>query len=1256
MSIGTGESLNSGTSNLSLNSTLTIDDGGTLSSGSGPVTVSGALTLSGELVQGGGILNLISGGTVGATGELDVKDSELKLGSALSFAGTLVVNSGTTWSGFGGTLDLSAGTLEASGGSINLNDFSTGANTIFKLSADTEILSAGNVTFGTLELNGNKLTLAEGSAGLTLPNTLTMTAAGSIIETKNSHLTLSNALQLDSGSITSTGGILFFEGGLTLGADGALDVTGSTLSVSQNLDLSAGTFSSSNNSILKLEDAATLSSSSPVSFGSLNLNDKVLTLGSATTQLNITDATTSVNLNGVSIETEAGSLTLSGALTMSNLAKLNSSGGTITLNSGGSLASGSTLSLPDTTLVLQNALAISASTLKTKNTTFITNGNALSLSAGILEVEGTQNLDGVFPDSTSTLSLSGNTTLNYSDTLSIGTLELANFALTLDDAMEGLTVSQAVTLDAATEQIISGDADLSLNGGITVSAGTLSSSGGTVSASSLSAGAAGILNFQGGTLSLPNGATAVSGASFTTSATTISLGGTLAVADSWTSTGTGISLTADAELSSTAPLTLATLTTNGHGFELESDTTDLTISDGLTINASLEENSGVGTGSADLTLNGPLTVLGGGISSSGGTLTFGPASGATSFVENTGMQLKDTTLVLQTNINLNYLKLTGTSTIQTNANTLSPVYLEIGTDNELDLTNAVNSETGIDLAGDSSITYTGGDLLIKYISVGGFSLALNQDITSLTAENIWLTNDYDSNRPNYMASTGKFLSQGVNVTLTKPLWLDKGKLEMGGGTLSLVQGGEVRDGGELDLSNSILELTGPFYNYQGAGTLTTSASTLRLNSNVKFEPGNDATFDTYEPNGWGMVLHNDMQDSSETVNLTLGTNGVDLTLQPNTESLTSGFVNYYSNEDGAVFDTNSHGIGIKSYDVGLTINGNVTLRDNALISVYNENISLANLSLESGNVEVNSGSSGGSLSLAGGSIGANGQLKVGGQATLNLEGDLTVAGILNLHPHSIFNLAGNTLNAAGARLELGGERSFDSITTNENTTLEVNSYLDLSRTDSGSSTIGNLELIMLEGDSGSNSLNISNMSLVIAGTAALDGKQITLNSGNLSFQGAPSFSNMSSLNVSGGELILQSGGTFSDSSLNFTSSVFRPSGTVSVTNGGSLSLNETSSITLEGDVTLTQSSTVYWPSLDLNGNTLTLNVSDMYCCLYQTGGLTIRNGESINSGASNLTVDNTLAIEDGGKLISDTGKVTLTDALMLNGELAQGGG
>ena len=126
------------------------------------------------------------------------------------------------------------------------------------------------------------------------------------------------------------------------------------------------------------------------------------------------------------------------------------------------------------------------------------------------------------------------------------------------------------------------------------------------------------------------------------------------------------------------------------------------------------------------------------------------------------------------------------------------------------------------------------------------------------------------------------MAQGVDVTLRKDINLHKGTIEIGGGILSLEQGGNLTEDGVIDVSNGVLALSGPFYN--NGGTLTTSASTLRLNSNVKFEPPSAVTFDTYEPNGWGLVLYN--YDS----HLTLGGN---ITLQPNAESLTSGFVNYY---------------------------------------------------------------------------------------------------------------------------------------------------------------------------------------------------------------------------------------------------------------------------------------------------------------------------------------------------------------------------
>jgi len=40
--------------------------------------------------------------------------------------------------------------------------------------------------------------------------------------------------------------------------------------------------------------------------------------------------------------------------------------------------------------------------------------------------------------------------------------------------------------------------------------------------------------------------------------------------------------------------------------------------------------------------------------------------------------------------------------------------------------------------------------------------------------------------------------------------MEKGKFKMGAGTLKLEQGGELGEGGELDLTGSTLELTGPF--------------------------------------------------------------------------------------------------------------------------------------------------------------------------------------------------------------------------------------------------------------------------------------------------------------------------------------------------------------------------------------------------------------------------------------------------------------
>ena len=139
---------------------------------------------------------------------------------------------------------------------------------------------------------------------------------------------------------------------------------------------------------------------------------------------------------------------------------------------------------------------------------------------------------------------------------------------------------------------------------------------------------------------------------------------------------------------------------------LGSTTTDLTIADNITIN--YPGPNGLNSGDANLTLNGPVNVLEGGILSSGGTVTFGAGSNGASFSEvRSGLLLEDTTLVLQTALDLPYLNLSGTSLLQTNGNALSMKgenTLEIGIESELDLTDVVtNSDTKLFL--DDSFEY-----------------------------------------------------------------------------------------------------------------------------------------------------------------------------------------------------------------------------------------------------------------------------------------------------------------------------------------------------------------------------------------------------------------------------------------------------------------------------------------------------------------------------------------------------------------------
>ena len=77
-----------------------------------------------------------------------------------------------------------------------------------------------------------------------------------------------------------------------------------------------------------------------------------------------------------------------------------------------------------------------------------------------------------------------------------------------------------------------------------------------------------------------------------------------------------------------------------------------------------------------MTLNGPINSQSGYVVSSGGKITFGAGSNGSSFDSNSEMILDDTSLVLQTDLAVPYLELSGSSLLLNNNKKLTPAFTE----------------------------------------------------------------------------------------------------------------------------------------------------------------------------------------------------------------------------------------------------------------------------------------------------------------------------------------------------------------------------------------------------------------------------------------------------------------------------------------------------------------------------------------------------------------------------------------------------
>ena len=156
----------------------------------------------------------------------------------------------------------------------------------------------------TLNLNNFKLTLGSPTSDLTVINAITIDTSTEGIYTGEADLTVEGDFTLAYGKLESRSGKLIFRQGGTQSVSSEFDLGVSTLVLGAGYTKSGGNLLSSSATLDLLADLS-ISSDSALSFNQLNLNNLTLTLGSESTDLQVSSALTLDNANESIITGEA---------------------------------------------------------------------------------------------------------------------------------------------------------------------------------------------------------------------------------------------------------------------------------------------------------------------------------------------------------------------------------------------------------------------------------------------------------------------------------------------------------------------------------------------------------------------------------------------------------------------------------------------------------------------------------------------------------------------------------------------------------------------------------------------------------------------------------------------------------------------------------------------------------------------------------------------------------------------------------------
>ena len=352
------------------------------------LTITAALNMSaGSITSSSGIITLGSTGTISGGGFFNVPGSSLVLGGDFSTVGA---------------------------------GLETNPSTNLTLTATAELTSDDAITLNSLNLGGFQLTLGSDESDLSVQGTITNgpTSTEKNIITQGANLSLTLALSMTGGEITSTEGDITLTGGGTI-SGGVFSVSGGTLSLGGDLDTTGATLTTDDTdpytTHLTLSENVTLTSGQPITVGDLALVDYQLTLGSDTTDLWVTGAIAfSFNAAGEKIITQDADLTLTAALAMTNGA-ITSSSGVITLTNGGAVSDDGILNV--------------SGNLVTSGTTTLKLGGNLNTTGGTLTTNSLTNL-----------TLTSPLTLTSDETVTIKALVLGGNLLTLGDTTPLVTV------------------------------------------------------------------------------------------------------------------------------------------------------------------------------------------------------------------------------------------------------------------------------------------------------------------------------------------------------------------------------------------------------------------------------------------------------------------------------------------------------------------------------------------------------------------------------------------------------------------------------------------------------------------------------------------------------------------------------------------------------------------------------------------------------------------------------------------------